>query len=53
MTETQYYRTGNIIRNADTGKKVYASINRAKRASHEIQMKKDGAMGRGVLRALV
>lgn len=47
-----YERTDNIIHNVlESGtKQKFSSINKAKRASRMLQIKKDGALGRGCLR---
>ena len=49
MKEQKYTRRLNIIRGPGSPQ-TFHSINAAKRASHAIQMKEDGALGRGTLR---
>lgn len=49
MKKAKYIRHGHILTEVD-GKKVdYKSINEAKRMSRIIQMKADGALGRGTV----
>ena len=51
MKETKYERKGMTIFNLETGeKKTFKSNNKAKQASHKIQMDADKALGRGTLR---
>jgi len=52
MSKAKYYRKGNRIRTPE-GTKKYKSINAAKRASRELQLKADGALGRGSLVVLI
>ena len=51
MKERQYLRRRNIIRGPD-GPQKFPSINKAKKASLEIQLTADGALGRGTLKAV-
>jgi len=47
---TKYIRKGSVIREIDGGNETqYASINQAKKASREIQLREDNHMGRGSL----
>lgn len=50
MKKAKYFRNGNKINTIATGEVVtYDSITKAKRASRELQMAEDGALGRGSL----
>lgn len=54
MTETKFIRKGKVIRSIEKNddgspvtQKEYSSVNKAKRESRAIQIKEDGALGRG------
>lgn len=48
MKDTKYIRRNNIITEISTGMiQQFKSINQAKKASFDVQMKNDGALGRG------
>lgn len=49
MKNQIYIRKGMIIKGS-AGYKTFDSINKAKKESHAIQMKEDGALGRGCLK---
>lgn len=49
--EAKFTRTGHTIRDEETHERtVHKSINKAKKASRELQLAADGALGRGSLR---
>ena len=51
MKETKYIRTGNRIKNVETGaEEQYKSTNKAKKASWKIQMDADRSLGLGTVR---
>ncbi len=53
MKPATHIRKGREIRSAEPGDAMmHPSINKAKRASRKIQMKQDGALGRGSVKIL-
>ncbi len=51
MKAAAYIRTGKTIMGPD-GKHSFKTVNLAKKESRRIQIKSDGALGRGILRAI-
>lgn len=53
MKKAVYSRMGKCIQNSEDNKtEHFKSINQAKRKSRELQMKKDGTLGRGSLQKI-